>query len=174
MKNYSELNQYLKTLTAEMCLKLGTTLTGLVLNVPEETLLRMLPASAGGLPGALREYPGLYGNGDTSFTDNGGIVAVQLNGEAVASAYREYGSNPFLAGLVRLTLAHVPMAELLDFFRTQGEVRVVPVQDDEFDILAYYPTGEPDAFLYCLKDEGIGVDVHRYTKGDFEAFGYEI
>lgn len=174
MTNYSELDPYLKTLAAEMCLKLGAALPGLVLNVPKETLLRMLAVSESGLPQALREYSGLYGSGDTSFTDNGGLVAVQLNGSAVASAYRECGSNPFLTGLVRLTAAHAPMKDILDFFRAQGDVRLVPVREDEFDILAYYPTGEPDAFLYCLKDEGIGVDVHRYTKGDFEAFGYEV
>ena len=45
-------------------------------------------------------------------------------------------------------------------------------QNEEFDWLVYFEDGKPDAFFYCLKDDMGHVTYHRFTREDYEAFGF--
>ena len=42
------------------------------------------------------------------------------------------------------------------------------MDDDEFDVLAYFPDGEPDAYKYCLANDLGGITYHRFTQQDYE------
>ena len=66
------------------------------------------------------------------------------------------------------------MDELLAIFRRHGEhVHVEALHNGEFDWLVYFEDGKPDAYCYCIADEGCHLTYHRFTKEDYEAFGFE-
>ena len=66
------------------------------------------------------------------------------------------------------------MDELLAIFHRHGErVHVEALHNGEFDWLVYFEDGKPDAYCYCIADEGCHLTYHRFTKEDYEAFGFE-
>ena len=38
--------------------------------------------------------------------------------------------------------------------------------------LLEFEDGKPDAYVYCITDEGCHLTYHRFTKDDYEAFGF--
>lgn len=42
----------------------------------------------------------------------------------------------------------------------------------EFDYLLWFPDGNPDTYLYCIKFEGPHAIYHRFTKKDYEDFQF--
>jgi hypothetical protein len=51
-------------------------------------------------------------------------------------------------------------------------VHVEKTAHDDFDYLVYFEDGQPDAYRYCLTDEGCHVIYHRFTAEDYEDFGF--
>ena len=51
-------------------------------------------------------------------------------------------------------------------------VRVDELRNGEFDFLIRFEDGKPDAFYYCITDEGCHLTYHRFTKEDYEMFGF--
>ena len=67
-----------------------------------------------------------------------------------------------------------PWTSCWRFFRRHGEhVHVEALHNGEFDWLVYFEDGKPDAYCYCIADEGCHLTYHRFTKEDYEAFGFE-
>jgi ADP-ribose pyrophosphatase len=62
---------------------------------------------------------------------------------------------------------------LAQFKKWSSHVRVEKANHGEFDLLAYFEDGQPDAYYYCLKQEGHHVIYHRFTKEDYKGFGFE-
>ncbi len=81
----------------------------------------------------------------------------------------------FLADFIAAIGRHgCTMDELLAIFRRHGEhVHVEALHNGEFDWLVYFEDGKPDAYCYCIADEGCHLTYHRFTKEDYEAFGFE-
>ena len=52
-------------------------------------------------------------------------------------------------------------------------MHVEALHNGEFDWLVYFEDGRPDAYCYCIADEGCHLTYHRFTKADYEAFGFE-
>ena len=64
-------------------------------------------------------------------------------------------------------------AELLAVFNRYGDrVHVEELHNGEFDWLISFEDGQPDAYRYCIADEGCHLTYHRFTKEDYEAFGF--
>lgn len=51
-------------------------------------------------------------------------------------------------------------------------VHVEELHNGEFDWLISFEDGQPDAYRYCIADEGCHLTYHRFTKEDYEAFGF--
>ena len=65
------------------------------------------------------------------------------------------------------------MDELLAVFNRYGDrVHVEELHNGEFDWLISFEDGQPDAYRYCIADEGCHLTYHRFTKEDYEAFGF--
>ncbi|MBR5231883.1 MAG: DUF3877 family protein [Clostridia bacterium] len=95
-------------------------------------------------------------------------------GQYVSSRLKE---NSFIVRLVRLVASHrASIKQIIDLFKEYSDkvcVRKMPAHE-EFDYLVFFSDGTPDSFWYCLKEEMGHVTYHRFTKADFEAFGFEI
>ena len=75
-----------------------------------------------------------------------------------------------------VSMHHATVEQVIDLFREYSHkvcIRRMPA-NEEFDYLVYFEDGEPDAFFYCLKAEHGHVTYHRFTKADFEAFGFDL
>ena len=70
---------------------------------------------------------------------------------------------------------HATMDEVIELFKAYSarvHVQRMPL-GEEFDCLIYFEDGEPDAFYYCLKEDMGHVSYHRFTKADYESFGFD-
>ncbi len=78
----------------------------------------------------------------------------------------------FLSELVAVIGRHgATMDEVLAvFYRHADDVVTVPMQGKDFDVLAYFAGGRPDAYRYCLTDEGCHIIYHRFTAADYADF----
>lgn len=82
--------------------------------------------------------------------------------------------NGFLAAFIAAIGRHgCTMDELLAVFNRYGDrVHVEELHNGEFDWLISFEDGQPDAYRYCIADEGCHLTYHRFTKEDYEAFGF--
>ena len=80
----------------------------------------------------------------------------------------------FLAAFIAAIGRHgCTMDELLAVFNRYGDrVHVEELHNGEFDWLISFEDGQPDAYRYCIADEGCHLTYHRFTKEDYEAFGF--
>ena len=132
----------------------------------KETILRALDAFCADARGRLGkvEY--------TLHEDRVSFCIPKEGGEYVKNGLNE---DKFIVRLIRLVSSHhAQMADVLSLFHaysSQVHVESMP-EGAEFDCLVYFESGEPDAFLYCLKEDMGHVTYHRFTRADYEAFGF--
>lgn len=176
--NPSKLEQNLSGVIAEMVLKLGLTGVPLSLNYPCASLGRMLGVEAD--PQALKpaleaffaERAGLYGAVHVEPHEDGFCLAIPAEG--VARVVAQAPAAAFLRDLIHT--AQTPGAtadDLLAAFRRHSDrVHVEPVDNDEFDLLVYFEDGVPDDFRYCIDQHDGFASYHRFSREDYEAFGF--
>jgi hypothetical protein len=58
------------------------------------------------------------------------------------------------------------------FYAYSDNVNCNKITNGEFDYLIYFKDEQPDSFMYCLKFEDGHAIYHRYTKADYESFGF--
>jgi hypothetical protein len=56
------------------------------------------------------------------------------------------------------------------FHNYSDHVHVEQVANGDFDYLVYFEDGRPDAYRYCLTQEGCHVIYHRFTPEDYHDF----
>ena len=112
-----------------------------------------------------------------------GRIEVSRRGERFCLAVPPQGAqwvhehtnpNGFLADFIRTIGRHgCTMEELLaQFHKHSDHVRVEELHNGEFDWLIEFEDGEPDEYRYCIADEGGHLTYHRFTREDYEAFGF--
>ncbi len=102
-------------------------------------------------------------------------VSLVISKEGGEYVRRGLDENKFIVQLIRLVSSHHASAEdVIALFRAYDEnvhIEKMPA-NEEFDYLVYFPSGEPDGFYYCLKEDMGHVTYHRFTKTDYEDFGF--
>lgn len=81
----------------------------------------------------------------------------------------------FICTLVNTVSKHgTTIADVLELFhKFSDNVHAEKVSHGEFDYLVYFEDGEPDAFRYCITDEGCHISYHRFTEEDYNDFHFE-
>lgn len=172
------LEQNLSGVIAEMALKLGLTGVPLSLNYPCASLGRMLgvaddpQALQPALDAFFAARKDLFGAAEAVPHEDGFCLAIPAEG--VARVVAQAPAAAFLRDLIHT--AQTPGAtadDLLAAFRRHSDrVHVEPVDNDEFDLLVYFEDGVPDDFRYCIDRHDGFVSYHRFSKEDYEAFGF--
>lgn len=113
-----------------------------------------------------------------------GKVILSLHGDRIVFEIPPQGGlyvkerlreDSFIVRLIHLVAGHhAQICDVLNLFRVYDEnVHIEKMQPgEEFDYLVYFESGEPDAFYYCLKEDMGHVTYHRFTKEDYEGFGF--
>ena len=79
-------------------------------------------------------------------------------------------ASPFLVEFIGAVKEGCSLERAAEIFRKYNKNAVTTAApDDEFDLLAYFPDGEPDGCRYCLQDDLGGITYHRFTKLDYDA-----
>lgn len=112
--------------------------------------------------------------GRISVSNKGERFCVVIPPEGVEYVHVKNTPNQFLAELIEMVRKHgTTMEEVLDLFSSHSSnVIQQKMFHGEFDYLVYFKDGKPDAYYYCLANEGHHVTYHRYTKEDYEDFGF--
>ena len=172
------LEQNLSGVIAEMALKLGLTGVPLSLNDPCASLWRMLgvaddpQALQPALDAFFAARKDLFGAAEAVPHEDGFCLTIPAEG--VARVMSQAPAAAFLRDLIQT--AQTPGAtadDLLAAFRRHSDrVHVEPVDNDEFDLLVYFEDGVPDDFRYCIDQHDGFASYHRFSREDYEAFGF--
>lgn len=175
--DFQSLSCNLTGVAAEMCLKMGMTLPAISLNYPLATLNSLLgaqlsqPDMARTLKRFGRETADTLGGVTAAPVENGFCLTVPAQGVQYAMAHAP--GLDFLKELVDAISRGCDLEALLAVFRRHSDhVHVEAVDSPEFDHLIYFENGEPDSFYYCVHAHGGHVEYHRFSKADYEAFGF--
>ena len=99
------------------------------------------------------------------------ITGGELTAEEMIKAIDEkVEASPFLVEFIGAVKEGCSLERAAEIFRKYNKNAVITAApDDEFDLLAYFPDGEPDGCRYCLQDDLGGITYHRFTKLDYDA-----
>lgn len=117
------------------------------------------------------------------YADKLGTVAVSRKGKRFCLAVPPEGAayvdaqtdkHGFLAQFIAMIARHgTKIDDVIALFKAHSScVRVDALHNGEFDYLLRFEDGKPDAFYYCITDEGCHLTYHRFTREDYEAFGF--
>lgn len=159
-------------------LKLGYREETIRLYYPLHSLNLFLGAQldAAGMIDALNAFAAEYADrlGKIAVSRKGKRFCLAVPPQGAAYVNAQTDKNGFLARFVAMIARHgTTMEDVISLFREVSPcVRVDELHNGEFDVLIRFEEGIPDAFYYCITDEGCHLTYHRFTKEDYEAFGF--
>lgn len=103
-----------------------------------------------------------------------GRLSVTVMPEAGEYVHRNISDSGFLSRFIGLIKSHDTTIDDIRglFCEYSDSVHFEKTDNGEFDYLMYFENGTPDAYRYCISDEKVHFTYHRYTKSDFEDFGF--
>lgn len=112
--------------------------------------------------------------GQLQITNEGDRFCFCLSDEVSEYVHNHTESSGFLYDLIALVSKHgIGIEDMIALFRQYSkQVHVEKMSHGEFDYLLYFEDGVPDDFRYCITEEGSHLIYHRYTKEDYEDFGF--
>jgi hypothetical protein len=112
--------------------------------------------------------------GEIEISNEGERFCFCFPAEASEYIHTHTPQTGFLYDFIAAVSRHgVTIDEIIRLFKTYSDcVHVEKVANGEFDYLVYFEDGQPDAFRYCLTDEGCHVIYHRFTVEDYEDFQF--
>lgn len=154
----------------ESQLKLGFTPNPVTLFYPLESLNLLTDAdlSMSEMTAAISAYASdiLSGLSCNVFEDKIGVV---VSAESVRAIHENTEASAFLTEFIAAVKEGCTMEKAKAIFKKySGNAVLEDMDDDEFDVLAYFPDGEPDAYKYCLANDLGGITYHRFTQQDYE------
>lgn len=113
--------------------------------------------------------------GEIEVSRKGKRFCIVVPPEGAAYVHERVDPKGFLSEFIAMIARHGTRIEnVIELFNRHSVcVRVEELHNGEFDYLLRFEDGKPDAFFYCLTDEGCHLTYHRFTKEDYEAFGFE-
>ena len=171
MAKLTKLEQNITDTIKESQIKLGFTPNAVTLFYPLDSLNAITEdkLSAEKMIKAIDEYKSEVLSCTASLAKDGRI-AVTVSEESVKAIDEKVPADPFLVEFIGAVKEGCSLEKAQEIFKKYNEnVVIEPAPDDEFDLLAYFPNGEPDGCRYCLQDDLGGITYHRFTKLDYDA-----
>ena len=112
--------------------------------------------------------------GEIAVSSRGDRFCLTVPPEGVEFVHSHADESGFLAEFLRAISRHgATVDDLLAVFRRHSDrVVVKSLHNGEFDALIYFEDGVPDAYRYCIAKEPCHLTYHRFTKADYDAFGF--
>lgn len=131
---------------------------------------------AAGMTDALHAFARKYADrlGDIAISRKGKRFCLAVPPKGAAYVDAKTDKNGFLARFIAMIARHgTKMQDVIALFEEYSPcVCIEALHNGEFDYLIRFEDEKPDAFYYCITDEGCHLTYHRFTKEDYEAFGF--
>ena len=113
--------------------------------------------------------------GEIAVSSKGERFCLTVPPEGVERVHAQVDEHGFLAEFLQAVSRHgATLSDVLAVFRRYSDrVIVRELRGGEFDHLVYFEVGVPNAYYYCLAEEPCHLNYHRFTREDYEAFGFE-
>ena len=176
--NIEPLKKHIIDTMEEQQLKLGYLRETVRLYYPLSSLNRFLQveASVEEMQKHLKDFAGGLSDtlGQIGISNDGERFCLAIPPEGAEYAHTHVKPDGFLADLIACVGRHGSTWEEVRaiFYKHSDSVHVQEMNNGEFNYLVYFKDGEPDDYRYCIADEGHHVTYHRYTKEDYEDFGF--
>ncbi len=108
--------------------------------------------------------------GDVEITYRMDRFCIHLPEHATEYVYEHTPHTGFLYDFLDVISGHdITIEDIVAVFKKYSDqVYFEKMRDQEFDYLIYFKSESPDAYRYCVTDEGHHMIYHRYTKEDYE------
>ena len=118
--------------------------------------------------------------GQITYRTIDGGFCFRIPAEGAAYVHEHANGGEFIEALLsEIRRPDASLDSVFGVFRRFSDDAVIEESpDDEFDYLAYFPGGKPDGYRYCLAaeeeiDGSLHISYHRFTKADYEDFGFD-
>ncbi len=113
--------------------------------------------------------------GTVSFTSKDSMFCLRIPPKGVDYVHDEVEERYFLKEFINTISKHnCSLEDILKIFHQySANVTCEKADHGNFDYVIFFDSGEPDAYLYCIKFEGTHAMYHRFTKADYISFGFE-
>ena len=178
MGNYKKLEQNIKDVILEQQLKLGYRSEVIRLYYPLSSLNRLLEkdCNAGEMQEELERFsqycsPRL---GEIKAECSKERFCLIIPPKGAEYVHENKGENSFLEKLIGIVSNHgCTLKDIQDLFLAYSDdVFIGKMNGEDFDYLFYFRNGIPNDYRYCITVEECHVIYHRYTKEDYEDFGF--
>ena len=178
--NFDKLENNITDMIKEQQIKIGYMKEAIRLNYPLSSLNNLLGTEFDlrQMLKALGEYSqsrkDRYGEMQAVSRPNDGVVCLIFDPKASEYIHNELPRDEFLEEFIAQIAKHqTSIDQVFEIFHKYSkDVIIENIDNGEFDYLVYFKDGKPDEFRYCLKDEGHHITYHRFTKTDYEDFGF--
>lgn len=175
--NFDKLERNIIGVIKESQAKLGYEKMPLGINYIIPSLRHLLGDCADGeilllLKDFARENYDTFGDILINETENGYRLTVSEKG--VEFVHNTLSDDDFIVRFVNtIKQPDCDINKVLSLFKSYSDkVCFKKVSNGEFEYLIYFEDGKPDEFYYCLDDDDFGVTYHRFTKEDYNDFGF--
>jgi hypothetical protein len=178
MINSTKLEQNIADIIKEQQIKLGYRNENVRLYYPLLSLERLLgvTCTAEEMRGYLKEFCNQVKEtyGEIEVSEENGRFCFLIPPKGSDYIHEHMEEKEFLIDFIQTVRKHgCTMDEVLQVFHQYSEhLHIEKTEHGEFDYLIYFEDGVPDDFLYCLTVEGEHIIYHRFTKEDYEDFGF--
>ncbi len=176
MMPFDRMRQHLIAVLKESQFKLGYAENAIGIHYMASTLCHLLDCPYAQLNRQLaafaREVQNDFGEVEIAYTPESYCLTVPAQGvRYVHGISRE---DEFLNVLIQT--ARKPGCTVDDikavFYRYSDDVHVERVDNEAFDWLIYFNDSSIDPFWYCLHEDGLQLEYHRFIKEDYLDFGF--
>jgi hypothetical protein len=177
--DFSALEQNIRDVVREEQIKLGYRKEVIRLYYPLLSLNRFLHTDLGvdEMQEAMEEFcsQAKESLGQITVSHEGERFCVCLEEEVSEFIHTHAAQEGFLHDFIHTVSRHgVTIDEVIAQFKRYSDcVHVEKVSHGEFDYLVYFEDGRPDAYRYCLTEEGCHIIYHRFTLDDYNDFQFE-
>ncbi|MBR1693471.1 MAG: DUF3877 family protein [Lachnospiraceae bacterium] len=112
--------------------------------------------------------------GEVIISNRGDRFCLQFSPVTSEYVHENMDDQSFIKELIYAVQEHQStIDDILKLFQKYSDcVHFEEVKNGEFDYLVYFENGEPDDYMYCIKDEEGHITYHRFTLDDFEDFNF--
>lgn len=172
--NDAKLKENIFYLIKEEQIKLGYKKEAIRLYYPLQSLNRLLDTELdeNGMKSVLESFAeGMKAEvGEIRISCEKGRFCFFLSDSFSEYVYLHTEQSGFLYDFIAAISKHnVSVEEIADQFRKySSKVCVEKMEQGDFDYVIYFEDGQPDGFLYCLKNEDGHMTYHRFTVEDYK------
>ena len=174
--NYLRLENNVISVIKEALLKLGYESHAIGVNYTEPSLCHLLGCKPEELKELLNGFCDCCAEkfGEVSYAEREGGYRLDIPSQGVDYVHSLLSDDEFLASFIRTV--RKPGCTIEDvknvFLSYSSAVHFEEVDNGEFDWLIYFENGDIDDFWYCLHDDGLQLEYHRFIKEDYLDFNF--